>query len=59
MRFVIRFQRTEREVGTISSQFDTFTLADAKKQLKYARKMATRNCRYWIDIVQEPEATRL
>ena len=55
MKFVIRFQRPAREVGTLLSIFDTYTLSDAKEQLKDARQMATRNCRYWIDIVQQPE----
>jgi hypothetical protein len=55
MRFVIRYQRPVREVGTLASQFDTFTVGDAKRQLKYARRMATRNCRYWIDIVHNSD----
>jgi hypothetical protein len=56
MKFVICYQRPAREAGTLASQFDTFTLADANKQLKIIRLMATRICRYWIDIVYNLDA---
>lgn len=51
MKYVIRFQRTYREAGTLISDFDSATVTEARKQLREAYRQSTRNCRYWIEAV--------
>lgn len=51
MKYVIRFQRACREVGTLAAGFDSSTMTEARKQLHDAYRHSTRNCRYWIDAV--------
>lgn len=51
MKYVIRFQRACREAGTLTADFDSWTMTDARKQLRDAYRHSTRNCRYWIDVV--------
>lgn len=51
MKYIIRFQRPNREAGTLVVQHDLTTLEEASVQLAYAYSQATRNCRYWIEAV--------
>lgn len=51
MKYVIRFQRPNREAGTVVAEHDSTTLEEASEQLAYAYGQATRNCRYWIEAV--------
>ena len=53
MKYVIRFQRPNREAGTLVAEHDSTTLEKASEQLSYAYSQATRNCRYWIDAVDD------
>ncbi len=51
MKYLIRFQRVCREAGRLISVFDSSNMVEARKQLRFARSQATRNCRYWIEAV--------
>jgi hypothetical protein len=51
MKYIIRFQRPNREAGTLVAEHDLTTLEEASAQLAYAYSQATRNCRYWIEVV--------
>lgn len=53
MKYVIRFQRPNREAGTLAAEHDSTTLEDASEQLASAYSQATRNCRYWIEAVDD------
>lgn len=53
MIYVIRFQRVCREAGTLIAAFDSPTLEEASDKLAYAYRQATRNCRYWIEAVED------
>jgi hypothetical protein len=53
MIYVIRFQRPCREAGTLIAEHDSTTLEEASDQLAYAYSQATRNCRYWIEAVED------
>jgi hypothetical protein len=53
MKYVIRFQRPNRDAGTLSPEHDSATLEEASEQLAYAYSQATRNCRYWIEAVDD------
>jgi hypothetical protein len=53
MKYVIRFQRPNREAGTLVAENDLTTLEEASEQLADAYNQATRNCRYWIEAVAE------
>lgn len=53
MKYVIRFQRPNREAGMLSSEHHSTTLEEASEQLALAYSQATRNCRYWIEAVDD------
>jgi hypothetical protein len=53
MHYVIRFQRPNRQAGTLIADHDSATLEEASNQLEYAYSQATRNCRYWIEEVDD------
>lgn len=53
MKYVIWFQRPNREAGTLVAEHDSTTLEEASAQLAYAYSQATRNCRYWIEAVDD------
>lgn len=52
MIYVIRFQRACREAGTLIAEYDSPTLEEASDTLAHAYSQATRNCRYWIEAVE-------
>ncbi len=53
MIYVIRFQRPYREAGTLIAEYDSTTLQEASDKLADAYSQATRNCRYWIEGVDD------
>lgn len=53
MKYLIRFQRPDREAGTLSAEHDSMTLEEASEQLADAYSQATRNCRYWIEAIDD------
>lgn len=53
MKYIIRFQRPNREAGTLAAEHDLATLEEASEQLASAYSQATRNCRYWIEAVDD------
>ena len=53
MEYVIRFQRPNREAGMLVFEHKSSTLEEASEQLAYAYSQATRNCRYWIEAVDD------
>jgi hypothetical protein len=53
MKYIIQFQRPNREAGTLLSDYHSMTLEEASEQLAFAYCQATRNCRYWIEVIDD------